>query len=88
MPEPIDDQAYEVLSIRPTGPPCELEGADWHCYVIAQGNNTMRGYRQGKLSAVTRSVDEIVLRLNERRMGKRGRVHLDMSARGKPATSK
>ena len=84
----VDDQAYEVLSIRPAEPPPEMDGADWHCYVITQGNNTILGYRQGSLKSVTSSVEEIVLRLNERRIGRRGRVHLDMSARGKPANSK
>ena len=44
-----------------------------------------QGYRQGDLASVTQSVEEIVMRLNERRIGKRGRVHLDMSHRGKPA---
>ena len=84
----VDDQAYEVLSIRPSEPPQETNGDDWHCYVIGQGNNTILGYRQGSLRSVTRSVEEIVLQLNERRIGRRGRVHLDMSSRGKPATNK
>ncbi|MDH4071926.1 MAG: hypothetical protein OEV41_02335 [Gammaproteobacteria bacterium] len=82
------DQAYEILSVRPTEPPSEMEGTDWHCYVITQGNNTIRGYRQGNLSSVTRSVEEIVLRLNERRVGKRGRVHLDMSTKSSSAGKK
>ena len=84
----VDDQAYEILSIRPTEPPPEMDGADWHCYVISQGNNKIHGYRQGSLKSVTRSVEEIVLQLNERRMGRRGRAHLYTSARGNPAKSK
>ena len=82
-----DDQACEILSIQPAEPPPEMVGADWHRYVIAQGNNTILGYRQGSLKSVTACVEEIVLRFNERRMGRRGRVHINMTARGKPANS-
>ena len=45
-------------------------------YVIAQGANRIEGHRQGKLKAVTQAVEEIVAQLNERRLGKRGRVNL------------
>ena len=82
------EEDYEILSVQPSEPPSDMEGTDWHCYVIAQGNNTIRGYRQGNLTSVIRSVEEIVTLLNERRLGKRGRVHLDMSSRGKPAKNK
>ena len=62
-----------------------MAGTGWHCYVIEQGENTIRGYRRGTTKAVTQSVEEIVERLNERRYGKRGRVHLKMSAQSKKA---
>jgi hypothetical protein len=48
-----------------------MVGTGWHCYVIEQGENRIRGYQ----------------RLNERRYGKRGRVHLNMSGQGKKAQS-
>ena len=79
------EKDYEIMSIEPAEPPDDMEGSGWYCYVIGQGVNRIRGYRQGDLASVTTSVEEIVLRLNERRIGKRGRVHLDMSHRGKPA---
>ncbi|MDH3441440.1 MAG: hypothetical protein OEM63_11855, partial [Gammaproteobacteria bacterium] len=60
----------------------------WHCYIIEQGNNTIRGYQQGKITAVRESVEAIVERLNERRFGKRGRVHLDMSVSSKKTNKK
>lgn len=82
------EQDYEIVSVAPTEAPDYLEGTGWHCYVIGQGTNTICGYRQGNLTSVTRAVEEIVLRLNERRFGNRGRVHLDMSTRGKPAKKK
>jgi len=87
MLETIDGEAYEILSVQPTEPPAEMEGKNWHCYVITQGSNRIHGYRRGSLSSVTSSVEEIVMRLNERRLGKRGRVHLDMTYKGKPANS-
>ncbi len=66
----------------------DMGGTDWHCYIIEQGKNTIRGYKQGSLKVVTKSVEEIVMQLNERRFGKRGRVHLDMSTRAKKAEGK
>ena len=78
---------YEIISVEPADAPDDMDGADWYCYVIGQGANRIRGYRQGSLMSITKSVEGIVLNLNERRLGKRGRVHLDMSARGKPATT-
>lgn len=67
---------YEMVSVQREDPPSGMEGADWHHYVIAQGTNTIHGHRQGNLKAVTLAVEEIVAQLNERRMGKRGRVNL------------
>jgi len=79
---------YEIVSVRPAEAPPDMEGTGWHCYVIGQGTNMIRGYRQGDLNAVTTAVEEIVVRLNERRFGKRGRVHLDMSVRKKAGATK
>lgn len=79
---------YEIASIAPADPPEDAVGTGWHCYVIEQGDNTIRGYRQGNLEAVTEAVEEIVARLNERRYGRRGRVQLDMSARGRKSAAR
>jgi len=77
------EQDYEIVSVEPADPPGGMAGTGWHCYVIEQGENTIRGYQRGSTKAVKQSVEEIVERLNERRYGKRGRVHLNMSAQGK-----
>ena len=70
-------QAYEIVSVRLAKPPPGGEGANWHRYVIAyEGSDTIHGYRQGGLKDVTRAVEEIVAQLNERHLGKRGRVNL------------
>ena len=76
---------YKIVSIEPTDPPRDMEGTGWHCYIIEQGDNSIRGYQQGSIRAVRRAVEETVTRLNERRYGKSGRVHLTMPARGKKA---
>jgi len=65
---------YEIVSILKTEPPPGAVGSDWHRYVIAQGTNTIHGYRQGSLDTVTTAVEENVAQLNERQFGKRGRV--------------
>lgn len=79
-------QPFEIVSIEPANPPHGSAGKNWHRYVIVQGTNTIQGYRQGSLRAVTRAVKEIVVQLNERRNGKVGRVPL-MTTR-KPAPDK
>ncbi len=69
-------QPYEIVSVQRAEPPPGLEGSNWYRYVITQGSNTINGCRQGNLQAVTLAVEEIVVQLNERRLGKRGRVNL------------
>jgi len=76
-------QDFKIISVRPAEPPENMEGTNWHCYVIGQGPNTIRGYRRGTPRAVRAAIEEIVSRLNERRTGKRGRVQLTMSPRKK-----
>jgi len=71
VPRPARKEDYAVVSIAASGSPRDMPGTDWHCYVITQGDNTIRGYRQGKLDSVTLFVAELVERLNERRLGKR-----------------
>ncbi len=70
-------QPYEIVSVRRAEPPPGAEGSNWHRYVIAfEGTNTIHGCRQGSLKAVTMAVEEIIAQLNERHLGKRGRVNL------------
>lgn len=76
---------YEIVSVEPSDPPADTAGTGWHCYIIRQGRNTIRGYQQGNIQYVTQAVEEIVARLNDRRYGKSGRVHLTMSSPAKKA---
>ena len=73
---------FSVGVIESTEPPAEGAGKYWCKYTIVQGANTITGYRQGGVKAVKAAVAEIVADMNQRRMGKRGRVHLTPS--GKP----
>ncbi len=58
---------YEIVSVRRANPPPVEEGSNWPRYVIAcKGTNTIHGYIQGNLKAVTRAVEEIVAQLNEK----------------------
>jgi len=82
------DEDYHIVSVEPTDAPGGLGGDDWYRYVIDQGSNRIYGYRQGSRQGITKSLEELVLRLNERRFGPKGRVSLYMSAHGKPATAK
>ena len=74
---------YEIVSIQRAEPPPNGQGDDWYGYEIVQGSHTIHGRRQGKLKAVTLAVEEIVAQLNERRYGKRGRVHVTTAAKKK-----
>ena len=69
-----NQQPYRIQSIVPAKPPIGAVGASWFHYVIAQGDNLINGYRQGSLESVTLAIEENVELLNERRLGKRGRV--------------
>ena len=79
------DNNYEIVSVEPTDAPADTAGTGWHCYIIQQGRNEIRGYKRGDFQVVTQAVEEIVARLNERRYGKMGRVHLVMSSQSKKA---
>jgi hypothetical protein len=72
----IMGQPYEVVSIKRAETPEGGKGADWYDYEIALGTHSINGCRQGNLKTVTAAVDEIVIQMNERRFGKRGRVNL------------
>ena len=69
-----NQQPYRIQSINPAKPPIGAEGNSWFHYVIIQGDNLINGYLQGSLESVTHTIEENVELLNERRLGKRGRL--------------
>lgn len=82
----INKQPYTLESIVSSKPPTGAEGDDWYSYTIIQGRNKIQGCRQGKLNEVTQAVEDNVDLLNERQLGKRGRVDLVNAKKSKPAS--
>ncbi len=73
---PANGQPYEIVSVQRAERPPDGKGSNWHHYVIAfEGTNTIDGCRQGSFKAVTTAVEEIVAKLNERRLTKPRRVN-------------
>jgi hypothetical protein len=67
--ETVLEMPFKVDSISKTVAPSGTQGI-WHSYVISQGANTIAGIRTGTLAEVTLLVEEMIVRLNERRSGK------------------
>jgi hypothetical protein len=80
------DHPFELSSITRAEAPEGSASAVWYRYEIAQGSNAIVGHREGNLQAVTQAVADIVVRLNERRLGKAGRVHLTPGPKKNRAT--
>ena len=82
------ENGFRIVSIRSSAAPSGSAGQDWYAYCIAQGTNLINGYRRGALAEVTVGVENIVAALNERRVGKRGRVDLKPSRPAAPQSGK
>ena len=82
------ENGFRIVSIRSAAAPSGSAGQDWYAYCIAQGTNLINGYRRGDLADVTVGVENIVAALNERRVGKRGRVDLKPSRPAAPQSGK
>jgi hypothetical protein len=87
--DPLIPDPYEIVSIRSVTAPAGTIGSDWQRYEICQGLNTIVGFRAGGVDSVRIAVEVIVLRLNERRNHRRGRVHvvLGSQAHTRPVNS-
>lgn len=82
----LEDEPFTLKSLAKSQPPEGVDSSNWHRYVITQGQNTIVGHVQGSHAAAQRAVTEIIDRLNERRRGKTGRVHLSPGRKKKGAT--
>jgi hypothetical protein len=60
---------FRLESLTPADAPEGSEGT-WFRYVIAQGTNEITGLRAGSRTEVQRLIDEMIERMNERRIGK------------------
>ena len=66
-------QPFKIIELTKTDPPESDDEREWHRYVISQGDKPIIGLRQGSKRSVKAAIDEVVLRMNERRLGKTGR---------------
>lgn len=85
-PRGPNDEPYELVSVQKSAPPAGSDGNDWFSYQIAQGTNTIIGYRQGTRTAIEAALKETVVALNERRSPRRGRVQLTQTRRPKASS--
>ena len=75
------ENPYRLISVQRAGVPVGADGSDWHQYVIRQGENEIRGFRQGTALAVTAVAEQMVTNLNERRAFKPGRRQIVLRGR-------
>ena len=66
-------QPFKIIELTKTDPPEADDNREWHRYVISQGDKPIVGLRQGSKRSVKAAIEEVVLRMNERRLGKTGR---------------
>jgi hypothetical protein len=75
------ENPYRLISVQCVGVPAGADGPNWHQYVIRQGENEIRGFRQGTALAVTAVAEQMVTDLNERRSHKPGRRQIVLRGR-------
>ncbi len=66
-------QPFKIVELSKTDPPDADDNRDWYRYVISQGDKPIVGMRQGSKRSVKEAIEEVVFRMNERRLGKTGR---------------
>jgi hypothetical protein len=64
---------FKIIELTKTDTPDAEDTREWYRYVISQGDKPIVGLRQGSKRSVKMAIDEVVLRMNERRLGKTGR---------------
>jgi len=74
------NEPFRIVEFARADPPSGQPDTEWYRYVISQGRAAMAGIRQGTRESVIAAVEDIVTRMNERRLGRSGRVHLKMGS--------
>lgn len=67
--EALLETPFKIDCVSRSDAPAGADGV-WHRYVISQGENLITGVRAGSYAEVTSLLNEMVERLNERRLGK------------------
>lgn len=81
------NEPFRIVEFAKVDPPSGQPDSEWYRYVISQGRAAMAGMRQGSRESVIAAVEDIVNRMNERRLGRSGRVHLKMGSNPKSEQS-
>lgn len=68
-----DGEGYRLVAIEAARTPEGCAGRDWFAYRIAQGKNSITGYRQGSHANVSAEVETILAGLNGRRRWNKGK---------------
>jgi hypothetical protein len=75
--DPADhNDPFQLVAVETCAPPLDGAPGKWCQYTIAQGDNVMTCVRQGSRTSVKNAATQIVAALNNRRVDRRGRVHL------------
>lgn len=70
------NEPFKIISVTKSDGPEGNAKKDWYRYVISQGGDPIIGFRRGTRKSVVEAAEGIVYCLNERLVGKPGRVHL------------
>ena len=80
------NEPFRIIEFAPSEPPSGQPETEWYRYGLSQGRAAMAGVRQGSRESVIAAVEDIVARMNERRLGRSGRVHLKMGNNSRSGT--
>ena len=69
-------EPFRIISVTKSEGPDGNDKEDWYRYVISQGNDPIIGLRRGTQESVLEAAEGVVFCLNERLIGKPGRVHV------------
>ena len=67
---------YKVVSVQSCVAPQGAQDDNWYCYIIANENNTIIGYRAGNLDEVKKVAQDCAKQMNDKYSG---RVRYDFS---------
>lgn len=70
------NEPFKIISVTKSDGPEGSDNKDWYRYVISQGRDPIVGLRRGSRQSVVEAAEGVVFCLNERLVGKPGRVHI------------
>ena len=70
------NEPFKIVSVTKSKGPEGSDNKDWYRYVISQGKDPIVGFRRGSKKSVVEAAEGVVFCLNERLIGKPGRVHI------------